>query len=139
MTISQRAIEAAAEALRERDMAGRITMPWSSIPKSQRKKWIERAGTALTAYHAALAVDGLCLVPKEPTAKMIAAAFPTEGERPPPEDMKIGAAAIMILEGWRDCGSITSLAVVEAASMCKDYRNLVAAASTGDSPSQREG
>lgn len=71
MTLSPRAIEAAAEALRERDMAGRITIPWSSIPKSQRKKWIERAETAITAYHAALAVDGLCLVPKEPTMAML--------------------------------------------------------------------
>ncbi|WP_416192973.1 hypothetical protein [Nitrobacter sp. TKz-YC01] len=91
------------------------------------------------AIESALAVDGLCLVPKEPTAKMIAAAFPTEGERPPPDDMKIGAEAILILEGGRDCGSITGPAVIEAASMCKDYRKMLAAASDGDSPRKTEG
>lgn len=60
MTFSERAVEAAAKALRERDMAGRITVPWEKIPKGQKKKWIERGQAALTA---ALAVDGMALVP----------------------------------------------------------------------------
>lgn len=58
MTFSERAVEAAAKALRERDMAGRITVPWGKIQKGQKKKWIERGQAALTA---ALAVDGLAL------------------------------------------------------------------------------
>lgn len=123
MNLSPRAIEAAAEKM------GAKRAELQHLPLARIYK--ELAETGLSA---ALAVDGLCLVPCEPTAKVIAAAFPTEGERPPPGDMKIGAEAIMILEGGRDCGSITGLAVVEAASMCRDYRNLVAAASTGDSP-----
>lgn len=77
MTFSPKAIEAAARALRERDMAGRLTIRWECLPSGKKRKWIDRAQAAL---HAALAVDGLALVPKEPTAKMIAAAFPTEGE-----------------------------------------------------------
>jgi len=56
MTISQRAVEAAARALRERDMAGRITVSWDRVPKVQKKKWIDRGEVALTA---ALAVDGV--------------------------------------------------------------------------------
>jgi hypothetical protein len=68
MTFSPRAIEAAGQVLRERDMSGRITVPWGKVPKSQRKKWIERGEAALTA---ALAVDGVALVPVEPTAAML--------------------------------------------------------------------
>lgn len=43
------AIEAAAQALREHDMKGRITLPWEKVPKSQRRKWLEKASVALTA------------------------------------------------------------------------------------------
>lgn len=72
MTFSERAVEAAAKALRERDMAGRITVPWGKIQKGQKKKWIERGQAALTA---ALAVDGLALVPKEPTDDVMKAGY----------------------------------------------------------------
>lgn len=122
MTISPRAIEAAARAI----FAAR-GWPLAIHPafEHEQEEWMACAQAAITA---ALAVGGLCLVPREPTAQMIAAAFPTEGERPPPDDMKIGAAAIMILEGGRDCGPITGQAVIEAASMCKDYRKMIAAA-----------
>lgn len=113
-----------------------MTLSQSAIKAALRKYITGDHDTAeqamRSALTAALAVDGLCLVPKEPTAKMIAAAFPTEGERPPPDDMKIGAEAILILEGGDDFGSITGPAVIEAASMCKDYRAMVAAASDGE-------
>lgn len=129
MTLSPRAIEDAVKAIDKLDHRKAISM--ADLTR-------QIAEAAITAYLTALAVDGLCLVPKEPTAKMIAAAFPTEGERPPPDDMKIGAEAILILEGGRDCGSITGPAVIEAASMCKDYRAMLAAASDGDPPRQEK-
>lgn len=127
MTFTPRATEAAAaHVLRELDDRGLL--------KGVDDDLFSEIGNdvAKAALTAALAVDGVALVPREPTAKMIAAAFPTEGERPPPADMKIGAEAIMILEGGRDCGSITGPAVIEAASMCKDYRKMIAAASEGE-------
>lgn len=138
MTFSPKAIEAAARALcvQSGDDPDKLTYAHAMQctghdrePKFTWQYWMPFAEAALAA---ALAVDGVALVPREPTAKMIAAAFPTEGERPPPADMKIGAEAIMILEGGRDCGSITGPAVIEAASMCKDYRKMIAAASEGE-------
>lgn len=167
MTLSPKAVEAAARAIikarqewRDREGPfGVYYLPYSvagqhavrDFRPGAEAKIVSRFDTheeamaecaLLTEQHflaAALAVDGLCLVPKEPTAKMIAAAFPTEGERSPPDDMKIGAEAILILEGGRDCGSITGPAVIEAASMCKDYRAMLAAASDGDPPRKTEG
>lgn len=42
-------IEAAAKALREYQMQGRITVEWDRVPKGQRKKWIDLASVAINA------------------------------------------------------------------------------------------
>jgi hypothetical protein len=42
-------VDAAAKALREHDMKGRITRPWTALPKSDAKKWKLKAFVALTA------------------------------------------------------------------------------------------
>ena len=98
MTLSPRAVEAAARAYA--DEACEILYPHH----------IDRIRAALTA---ALAVDGLCLVPKEPTRSMYEAAYAINGGKwtdseyePPP----------------KDC-----------------WAAMLAAASTGDSTRQREG
>lgn len=49
MEISQKKIDAGAKALREHDMKGRITRPWENLPKSDAKKWREKAYTVLLA------------------------------------------------------------------------------------------
>lgn len=76
MTFSPRAIEAAARAiaLADLDEQTRESINLEKHMSFVRAHYEELAQAAITA---ALAVDGLCLVPKEPTAKMIAAAFPT--------------------------------------------------------------
>lgn len=47
--IRDRKIERGAKALREHQMAGRFTVEWEKVPKSQRKKWIEAATAVLEA------------------------------------------------------------------------------------------
>lgn len=42
-------IDAGAAVLRERQMAGRITQPWSNIPNSAKRKWREHAEAVLRA------------------------------------------------------------------------------------------
>ncbi len=42
-------IDAAAKALREHDMAGRITRKWADLPNSDKRKWAEKAIVALNA------------------------------------------------------------------------------------------
>ena len=42
-------IDAGAKALREHDMKGRITRPWDQVPKSDKKKWREKASVVLWA------------------------------------------------------------------------------------------
>ncbi len=42
-------IDAAAKALREHDMAGRITRQWADVPNSDKRKWVEKAIVALNA------------------------------------------------------------------------------------------
>ena len=42
-------IDRGGQALRERQMAGRITRPWSLVPKSEKKKWRDHAEAVLTA------------------------------------------------------------------------------------------
>ncbi len=42
-------IDRGAKALRERQMAGRITRPWDTVPKSEQKKWREHAEAVLRA------------------------------------------------------------------------------------------
>lgn len=42
-------IEAGAQALRERQQAGRITREWSKLPKSEKLKWQLHAETVLRA------------------------------------------------------------------------------------------
>ncbi len=49
MEITEKMIDAGAQALRERNMKGRITRPWDALPKSAKKKWIEQASTVLIA------------------------------------------------------------------------------------------
>ena len=44
-------IDRGAKALRERQMAGRITRPWEIVPKSEQKKWREHAETVLRAAY----------------------------------------------------------------------------------------
>lgn len=104
--------------------------------------WLENASdytrldtsisAAITAYLAQMEKEGRVMVPTNATAQMIAAAFPsTDRDVLSSEDLKTGAAAIMILEGPADLGAITGPAVKEAAAMCKDYRSMLAAAQNG--------
>lgn len=75
-------------------------------------------------------------MPCEATPEMIAAAFPaTDRDILSHDDLKAGAAAIMILEGVADLGSITGPAVREAASMRKDYRAMINAAQPAEDTS----
>jgi hypothetical protein len=46
---SNEQINAAAKALREHDMKGRITRSWETLPKSDSGKWRVKAFVALTA------------------------------------------------------------------------------------------
>lgn len=55
----------------------------------EQEDWMACAEAALTAYLAALAVDGLCLVPKEPTAKMLGRGAIAQFEAEP--NMKVEA------------------------------------------------
>ena len=71
MTLSQRAVEAAARAIYE-DRNGKGCKPWSLQPKSHKEPYISDARAAISA---ALSVDGLCLVPNEPTQEMLDAAL----------------------------------------------------------------
>lgn len=67
MNHSSRAIEIAAKALREHDMAGRITVEWDCVPNGQRKKWRKKAEVIFSA----LAADGFFVVPIEPTTQQM--------------------------------------------------------------------
>lgn len=106
MTLSQRAVEAAARAI----FAAR-GWPLAIHPafEHEQEDWMACAEAALAAYLAALAVDGMCLVPKEPTAKMLGRGAIAQFEAEP--NMKVEAT----------------------------WTAMLAAASTGDSPRQREG
>jgi hypothetical protein len=42
-------IERGAKALREHQMAGRITLSWANVPRSQKKKWLEAAAVVIDA------------------------------------------------------------------------------------------
>lgn len=42
-------IDAGADALRQRQMAGRITRPWTDLPTSDKRKWREHAEAVLRA------------------------------------------------------------------------------------------
>lgn len=44
-------IDRGAKALRERQMTGRITRSWDTVPKSEQKKWREHAETVLKAAY----------------------------------------------------------------------------------------
>jgi hypothetical protein len=55
IAITEITIDAAAKALREHDMKGRITRPWDQLPKSDAKKWREKASIALWAASGAMA------------------------------------------------------------------------------------
>jgi hypothetical protein len=46
-----REVEAAAKALREYDMKGRITRPWEDLPRYAAAKWRVRAVIALRAAY----------------------------------------------------------------------------------------
>lgn len=43
------AIDAGGRALREQQMAGRITVPWDRLPASRKKKWKVAAGFVIVA------------------------------------------------------------------------------------------
>lgn len=45
----QAAIDVGADALRQRQMAGRITRPWARLPNSDKRKWREHAEAVLQA------------------------------------------------------------------------------------------
>lgn len=47
--IRDEAIDAGAKALREHDMAGRITVEWERLPTSQKRKWWKKATVVLDA------------------------------------------------------------------------------------------
>lgn len=48
-TPTQLQIDAGAEALRQRQMSGKITRPWSALPNSDKRKWREYAEAVLRA------------------------------------------------------------------------------------------
>lgn len=47
----QKALFAAADALRRFEMKGRILLPWDQISSSQQRKWCEKARIVLDAAH----------------------------------------------------------------------------------------
>jgi hypothetical protein len=47
--ITEHMIDKAANALRDIQMKGRITIPWDAVPKSQKKKWLQTAKVVLEA------------------------------------------------------------------------------------------
>lgn len=49
MTISEEMIEAGGKALRERQMAGKITREWEKLPRSDKQKWRGHAEAVLRA------------------------------------------------------------------------------------------
>jgi hypothetical protein len=46
---TEQEIDAGAKALRERQMAGRITQPWHVLPNSAKRKWRDHASVVLCA------------------------------------------------------------------------------------------
>lgn len=48
-TPTQPQIDARAEALRQRQMSGKITRSWSALPNSDKRKWREHAEAVLRA------------------------------------------------------------------------------------------
>lgn len=53
--ITEDEIDAGAQALRDRQMAGRITRPWEKVPKSERRKWRDHACVVLAAAQRVIA------------------------------------------------------------------------------------
>lgn len=49
MKITEAQIDAGAHALREHQMAGRMTVEWERVPKGQKRKWIVAATAVLEA------------------------------------------------------------------------------------------
>lgn len=129
--MNQRALEASALAM----------LKWMHGAQAEFEQWapgikaglIEQTQECITAYEAHLKAEGFVVAPVEATAQMLAAAFPTDGRDDiSTDDLKVGAEAILILEGAADLGSITGPAVREAAAMRKDYRAMLSAATTGE-------
>jgi sensor domain CHASE-containing protein len=50
-TPTEAEIDRGAKALRERQMAGRITRAWDTVPKSEQKKWRGHAEAVLRAAY----------------------------------------------------------------------------------------
>lgn len=50
--VSEAAANAGGKALRERQMAGRITRDWDAVPKSERRKWVDTAREVIRAARA---------------------------------------------------------------------------------------
>lgn len=115
ITLSPRAIEAAADAVLENcDEAVE-----------------EIATAAITAYLAAREAEGFVEVSREPTPHQIAAALPTDCRASVDEAAKkIGAAAVMQLLGGRSISTEGEL-VLQAAYLVQDYRAMLTAAQNG--------
>ncbi len=45
-------LDAGAKALRELDMAGKLTVPWDRVPKAKKRKWWAKASVVLEAAKA---------------------------------------------------------------------------------------
>ena len=50
-TPTEAEIDRGAKALRERQMAGKISRAWDTLPKSDRKKWLEHSEAVLRAAY----------------------------------------------------------------------------------------
>lgn len=110
MTLSPRSVEAAIQAIDKLDHRKATSM--ADLTR-------QIAEAAITAYLAALAVDGLCLVPKEATREMLNAAIDVDS-------FKLGDISPL---GFRESPQ-------KLFQRC--YAAMLAAASTGDSTRQRE-
>jgi hypothetical protein len=77
----------------------------------------------------ALEAFGYCIVPKESTKEMLAAALPCADADYTEQDKKIGAAASLLLTGARNIPQEGD-AVYAAAGLARDYRMLIAARPT---------
>lgn len=49
MNVPAEEIDAGAQALRSRQQGGKRLTPWDALPKSAKRKWLDRAACVLTA------------------------------------------------------------------------------------------
>lgn len=98
---------------------------WAIMNKTERVAWVQNATEAFAVIEAAIEIAGYVVVPKEPTAQMLAMALPTASD-PSHDDKKIGAAAVLLLSGGRVIPN-EDAGVEAAAQMARDYRAMLAA------------